>query len=130
MKTIKCSVCHQVIPPPEPGSVTTNYCLDRRTGKVCSPCCGKRDRADMLATGRATLYLTTSPRDPATGTRTSAGTLSNWPGSLKFHCYTRVGRHNIARVRYDAWFTIAGEHWYGVAYGDNTQICRCRRLKK
>jgi hypothetical protein len=24
----------------------------------------------------------------------------------------------------------AQEHWHGVTYGDNTQICHCKRVKK
>lgn len=98
-------------------SFTTGYGVDRSGRKHCYECCAKRDVADMVSTGRATLYL-------------SNGEVSNWPGSLKFRAHVRKGRHNIARTRYDAWFTGPdGKQWHGVQYGDNTQICHCKRLK-
>jgi hypothetical protein len=54
-----------------------------------------------------------------------------WPGTLKIRCGVRTGRHNIAGKRYDVWFVGPdGKNWHGVTYGDNTQICRVRRLKK
>lgn len=55
----------------------------------------------------------------------------NWPGSLEFRCWTRTGNHNIARTRYDVWFYGPdGYIWYGVTYGEDTQLCHCKRTKK
>lgn len=89
---------------------------------VCYECCGKRDVADMIATGRAVLYLTYHKGGTAR--------LTNWPGTIEYRAGVRVGRHNIAGHRYDVWFTGPdGRSWHGVTYGDNTQICRCKRLK-
>ena len=87
--------------------------------QVCFACCGVRDRADMIATGRAMLYL-------------SRTTVSNWPGTLTFQTGRIVkGRHNIARTRYDAWFCGPdGFVWHGVQYGDNTQIIHCKRTRE
>jgi hypothetical protein len=42
-----------------------------------------------------------------------------------------TGRHNIAGVRYDVWFRGPDGHvWWGVQYGDMTQICHCKRTKE
>jgi predicted lipoprotein len=55
--------------------------------------------------------------------------VSNWPGTLKMRAHVRVGNHNMARNRYDAWFTGPdGQQWHGVTIGDNTQLCHCKRL--
>ena len=91
---------------------------DAQGKTFCYACCAERDKADMIRTGRATLYLT----DKA---------ITNWPGSLRFDFgEVRVGRHNIAGKRYDAWFRGPdGAAWHAVQYGDNTQICHCRRVK-
>jgi hypothetical protein len=62
--------------------------------------------------------------------------VANWPGTLEFKvAKMTVGHHNIAGTRYDVWFTVVNvetgcrENWHGVQYGENTMICRCRRLK-
>ena len=103
-------------------SLTTGYGIDRAGNKVCYACCGKRDSADMSATGRAVLYLTDGPEGLV---------VSNWPGSLKYRVqYNRVGVHNLAGRRVDVWFTDTdGRQWHGVNYGRNSQLCHCRRLR-
>jgi len=116
--TFTCTVCKQSVQTPDNG-FTTGYGLDRRNRKVCYPCCGERDKADMRRTGRATLYLTKKDKEHV---------LTNWPGTLNIEPYhVRIGHHNIARVRYDVWFTFESQEWHGVTYGDNTQLCHCRR---
>ena len=109
----------------------TGYGIVREGGiekKVCYACCAERDRADMTARGRAVLYLTAATG--ATGVWTNY-VVTNWPGTLKMTVqYSRVGRHNLAGSRHDVWFTGPdGARWHGVQLGDNSQICRCRRLK-
>jgi hypothetical protein len=93
-----------------------------RAPAICYACCGEHDRRRMLETGKATLYL--CQREPG------AWVVSNWPSSLVFPVHhKRTGRHNMARRRYDAWFTGPdGKNWHGVQYGDNTQICHCKRV--
>ena len=103
----------------------TGYGIVREGGvekTVCYDCCGKRDRADMSATGRAILYLTEGP---------DGALVANWPGTLKFRVrYKKAGSHNIARRRVDVWFNdCEGREWHGVQLGDFSQICRCRRSK-
>jgi hypothetical protein len=85
-------------------------------------CCAIVDRERMGDTGRATLYLTLNGPN--------GSTVGNWPGTLNFQVgRIKVGRHNIARRRYDVWFAGPnGATWHGVTYGDNTQICHCRRI--
>ena len=112
--------------------VTTQNMVDRghvssANEMVCFECAGETDVMDMIATGRAVLYLA------AQGERGSVfgdGKVTNWPGTLSIPCRVKRGRHNMARYRYDAWFKGPdGKDWHGVQYGDNTQIIHCRRVK-
>lgn len=138
----KCCQCKQVNPVQTSGG--TGYGYDERERPICYQCCGEMDKQRMIDTGKAVLYLTCEPArkmrlngrpyTPETlnqgSGRSTKGTVSNWPGTLKFDCHTSVGRHNIAGNRYDCWFTGPdGKQWHGVTYGDNTQICHCRRMK-
>jgi len=102
-------------------SHTTGYGIDKQGCLVCYSCCGKRDWADMSATGRAVLYLT---EEGAGGM-----VVSNWPGTLKFRVHhMRTGSHNLAGQRVDVWFIdLDGREWHGVNYGHNSQLCHCRR---
>ena len=95
--------------------------LDSATGRAyCYQCCANRDIERMRSDGRAMLYLTTD---------NGRYVLTNWPGTLKINVLrSSVGKHNIARKRYDVWFDYDGAPWHGVTYGDNTQICHCKRI--
>ena len=109
-------------------SVTTGYDIGRDGKKVCYACCAKRDIAEMRDTGRAVLYLTVA------GPTTAAPlwpVVTNWPGTLRIPVKSRrIGRHNFAGSRTDVWFDGPdGKRWHGVQLGENSQICRCRRLK-
>jgi len=117
--SFRCSDCGEV-KPVHHGRITTGYGYDEYDNIVCFECCGKRDAATMRETGKATLYLTSDKGEYF---------VSNWPSTLKLSAYVRRGRHNIAGKRYDAWFWFENTKWYGVTYGDNTQICHCKRLK-
>jgi len=56
--------------------------------------------------------------------------LTDWPGKLRILVrYSKHGHHNIARWQYFYWFEFEDRKWFGVRYGDNTQIVHCRRLK-
>lgn len=120
-ETFHCAACGQDKPVHKDGG--TGYGYNDKEETICYACCGERDKADMQANGKATLYLTMEQGKPAM--------VSNWPGTLKIEPHhIRVGRHNIAGKRYDAWFTGPdGNPWHGVTYGDNTQICHCKRIK-
>ena len=106
----------------------TGYGVGLDGYRVCYACCGKRDRATMIATGRFVGYLT--------GGYLSRGaskpwTVGNWPDSLEFRATVREGRHNIARVRRDAWFDGPdGFEWHGVQLGNNSEIITCKRTTR
>lgn len=111
----------------KPDGFGAGYGADSDGRKYCYECCGKLDRVRMSETGRATLYLTHNDSRSWFDWR-----VGNWPGTLSFKpLYGRTGHHNIARKRYDVWFNGPDGHvWHGVTYGDNTQICHCRRTKE
>jgi hypothetical protein len=121
-KFYKCADCG--------GRITTNplacggvgYGVDSKGRKICYDCCGKRDCAEMIETGRFSLYLSVRDGKPI---------VTNWPGSLVFSVsFIRKGRHNWAGTREDVWFTGPdGRNWWGVCIGGNSTICRCRRLR-
>ena len=113
----------------------TGYAVTNDGSKICYACCAVRDRANMIRTGKATLYLTMSSSCDVPGQLVPARehvAVSNWSDTLRFPIHTPIkrGKHNIAGIRYDVWFTGPdGEPWHGVTYGRNTQICHCRRIK-
>ena len=116
MKDLKLCDCGH--PPSEHAEFTTGYGTDSDGKTACYACCAEKDKERMIQTGRAVLYL-------------SNRKITNWPGSLSFDVsHISKGRHNIARTRYDAWFTGPdGKNWHAVQYGDMTQIAHCRRVK-
>ena len=112
----------------------------------CDACCAEIDRDAMVKTGKAVLYLA-FPCNPRLGRGASRASrlglqylryqpeevyLSNRPGTLRLpvkNGLVKAGRHNIAGVRYDVWFIGPdGKEWHGVQYGDNTQVCHCKRI--
>lgn len=117
--TFTCHDCGQNKPLKIDG-VGTGYATDGQGNLVCYDCCGEQDQAYMRQNGKNMLYLVQDGQN---------WHVTNWPGTLKLPCGVRVGRHNIAGKRYDVWFRFEGTEWHGVKYGDNTQICHCRRLK-
>lgn len=116
---MKCSKCENNIV--EHSSCGTGYGIDKDNNKVCYVCCAEQDKEHMRTTGHIVLYLVKEERRLA---------VTNWPDSLSFVVsYYKTGRHNIAGVRYDVWFMFEGQQWHGVQYGDNTELCHCRRNK-
>jgi len=117
-----CARCNKTIVTPD-GSVGTGYGTNKDNKKICYSCCAELDKAEMRKSGRIALYLTTNEN-------TGCYVVTNWPGTLSFHVDLRTtGRHNIAGKRYDVWFTFESQQWHGVTYGDNTEICHCKRSK-
>lgn len=116
-----CNVCKKQIMK-EKDSCSTGYAENDKKEKICYTCCAAEDIEYMKNNDRITLYLNSYDK-----------TVTNWPGTLKIpvkHGYIREGRHNIARVRYDVWFSYAGKQWHGVQYGDLTQLVHCKALKQ
>lgn len=116
--TFRCHDCGEVKPVKTSGSTGYAYFEENI---ICFECCGKRDEKYMEETGKNTLYLTGNGENYE---------ITNWPGTLRFPASVKVSRHNIAGWRYDAWFWFNGRRWHGVTYGDNTQICHCKRTKE
>jgi hypothetical protein len=123
--------------PSEHGPHTTGYGTDADGKRHCFECCAKKDRERMrnMAPGeKITLYLT---RDKDKTVKTPAGVtlgsqwhVSNWPGTLKVPCgLPKAGRHNIAGTRRDVWFCAEGAQWWGVQYGEWTEVVHCTKLK-
>ena len=107
------------------GSGAAGYGIDQQGRKFCYPCCADKERARMIESGRASLYLV---KDDS-----GAGRISDWAGELRFNVKEGPyrGNHNIAGKRWDAWFHGPDGHiWHGVNYGYNSQIIRCRRTKQ
>lgn len=104
---------------------TTGYGIDSETGgTACYACCADRDRARMLETGRADLYLARA--------ESGAWRVTNWPGSLEFPAFNvRSSRHGggFGSQRTDADFRGPDGHvWHAVNRGD-MQLARCKRTK-
>lgn len=125
----KCGQCGEV--KPAKGKVGPAYGMKERDNPqqkpICFDCCGVNDKADMVNSGKATLYLTETKE----GNNTKR-TVTNWPDSLTFPViHYWAGRHNIARIRHNVNFVGPdGFVWYGVTYGNETQICHCKRTKE
>lgn len=139
MDETKCAVCGGSFGPilnDDGTPFTSGYGVMPDGRRICYACCANVDREEMDKTGRAMLYLTASkpknlPRG-ATYSSEQGWQVGNWPGSLVYPIigFPRRGGHNIAGSRYDVWFhDHRGELWHGVQYGEETQICHCRRIK-
>lgn len=121
-------------PPSDHSDITTGYgrWKNEETGEwqtFCYACGAEKERDWMIVKGKTILYLV----------QHNDGTceITDWPGELRFRVLSlRKGRHNIARVRYDVWFHGPDEYggysamWWGVQYGDNTQLCHCKRIRR
>lgn len=106
----------------------TGYGITPSGARICYRCCADDDRAQMQQTGRIVLYLSEETRPDVY----ARAYLTNWPGSLRFKA-TRIrrGNHNIAGSRTDVWFIGPdGYLWWGVQYGNNTQLTHCRRTRE
>jgi hypothetical protein len=100
------------------GEYTTGYGSDSNGKTSCYECCGVLDRKAMKESGRGVLY-------------DCGKTVTNWPSTLSYKVRERrTGRHNLAGTRYDLyWYDEEGRSWWGVRYGDMTQVVHAKRLK-
>jgi hypothetical protein len=114
---------------------TRGYGTDEHGNRSCYACCAEADKKYMREHGRITLYMTLEKVAVAEwheniGTKLRKGTITNWPGSLSIPIYQlSKGRHNLAGTRYDVWFDFEGAAWHGVRYGEDTELCHCKRTK-
>ena len=121
VKSFVCDICGQH--KQNDSDITTGYGTNSKGQIVCYDCCAEEDKKYMRENGRITLYLTVKFNGESK--------ISNWPGSLVFNKpHIKTGRHNIAGIRYDCWFVFEGTWWWGVRYGDNTQLCHCKKTKQ
>ncbi len=139
--TVTICDCGHPPTPQKPGSCGTGYGRDSAGKTACYACCAAKDRADMIETGRATLYLVSRPNpSPATvGSDMNARAerhwfVVNWPGSLEFKCFPRIVHSpnggGFGAQRTDAWFPGPdGFVWHAINRGDN-DIARCKRTKE
>jgi hypothetical protein len=124
------SLCDCGHPPSEHSEHTTGYGIDKDSKTHCWSCCAEQDKAQMIKDGKTMLYLTYRHEGKIAFGEYFDGKVGNWPGTLSFPCRIRKGSHNMARTRYDLWFTGPdGKQWHGVQYGENTQIAHCKRVK-
>lgn len=141
----QCGQCKRILPVQTSGGPGYGYAEHDNPAQppICYSCCGENEKRDMIATGRATLYLSFPSncvgRD-SRGNRTwnytlikQLGYIGNWPATLKlsiktvWHTYgSGFGRrYDVYHVRFVG---PDGKEWYGRNAGDS-QICRCHRLK-
>lgn len=121
MDTVYCSECGKVCTPTEH---TPGYGKDSEGNKFCYDCCAKHTEKmlmELKGKEKLCLYLTEELGNEMVG---------DWTGKLKIKpLLVRKGRHNIARSRYDVWFTHKGKRFHGVNYGEFTQILHVKALK-
>jgi len=119
LKTFVCRDCKETKSINRDG---TGYANDLEGNKICYACCGEEDKRFMREKGKNTLYLSKNIVDQ--------WRVTNWPGTLELiPTYIKKGKHNIATTRTDVWFNFEGSKWYGVNYGETSQILHCRKLK-
>lgn len=113
----RCAICGK---PFVSDGFGTGYGITLNGEKHCYECCGKEDKEQLLnlkPKEKMCLYL-------------SKGKITNWPGTLKIEpTKIREGRHNLAGVRQDVWFTLEGNKYHGVQYGYDTEICHVQKVK-
>ena len=119
LKYFLCAKCSSKVPISYSGDMGYGYLSPFTTldDRICYPCMARYELDDLLSTGKGLLYL-------------GKYTVTDWTGTLSLPItYQKKGRHNIAGTRYDVWFRVGAEKWYGVQYGENTQLIHCKRMK-
>jgi len=122
-----CYRCNKVIVELD-DSYGTGYGIGEDENKYCYACCAEIDKEHMRSHDKMTLYLT---RRYDHTQKTNVWVVENWPGSLEiFPLFIKEGNHNMTGIRYDVWFDLEGDRWWGVSYGQCTDILHCSKLKK
>lgn len=132
---MKCSKCKKEIIASADGFIP-GYAKLKNGRKICYECCANINKKSMRDTGRAILYLSEITPQKEEAERfgnwpMKCGEVMNWPGTLRFPLFViHKGRHNLAGIRRDVYFTFENTKWHGVNYGYNSQILYCKRLKQ
>lgn len=117
-----CSWCGDIITEPD-GGVGSGYALDDQGNITCYACCAKEEEKYMQENGQIDLFLISNNKDKQE--------VTNWPGTLRFpELRYKEGKHNTAGIRRDVWFDFDGYVWHGVQYGNEVEICHCRKTKR
>ena len=122
MEKIYCSKCGAEC---KPDGIGTGYGVNQAGERICYKCCGEMDKEKLRNAKpgeKLHLYLTVN--------ESGDSYLSNWPGTLKIRVLPWRGRHNMAGVRFDVWFSFGKKEFHGVQYGRDTQICHIKCLKQ
>jgi hypothetical protein len=121
MNTFFCDHCQKTVE--NTSTIGTGYGIHENGHKVCYQCCGDIDRDDMIKAKvgeRFSMYLCRE---------NGLNVVQNWCGTLKRNCHISISRHNWGLKRYDAWFKVNGECFWGYNIGENTQILHVRKVK-
>ena len=123
-ETVTCSVCGLDVKTAA-GDLFARHGKTAGGDSVCLECMTRVEGewlANMPEGARFCLYLSDRRGRPAE--------VTNWLGTVRYPVASyRYGQHNMARSRWDVWFTLpSGRRVWGVNIGDN-QILRCRVLK-
>jgi hypothetical protein len=106
-------------------SFTSGYGVDKDGKKFCYECCANQDKESMRQYGNIDLYLVIN-KDQSH----NKYSVTNWPGSLRIPVmYYKNGKHNMAGSRIDVWFVFESQTWHGVNYGENSEVCHCKKVK-
>lgn len=109
--------------------IGTGYGIAMDGARHCYQCCANQERASMIETGRAVLYLVDNGGPVEWNGR--AWRVTDWPGRLSFPA--RVVNRSRRGGGFGSQITTArftgpdGRIWSAVNRGDS-QIARCRRL--
>lgn len=109
----------------------TGYGTDRITGaRHCYACCAEIKRAQMIATGRATLYLQAPTRGVTVPNPRKDYAVTDWAGCLSFVAFNYRHSRNgggFGSQRSDVDFIGPdGYIWHATNRGDN-EIAQCKR---
>jgi hypothetical protein len=116
----KCDRCQQTKVNTDPN--TTGFAVNNKDEKICYECCGEVDAFELKILKPKQKYVLYLDREKKT--------LSNWPGTFVIQLESiKIGKHNFAGKRYDAWFRYAGFDYHMVQIGDNTQIAHITKTK-
>lgn len=127
--------CGHVATPQPPSDVCggTGYGMDAEGRRYCYACCAEREKASMIATGRATLYLRAPTRGNAEPNPRKNYSVIDWPNTLSFVAFNvRCSRNGggFGSQRTDADFIGPdGYIWHAVNRGD-CDLARCKRTKR
>lgn len=121
METVKCVKCGKIC---KPDCIVAGYAVDNEGNKYCYKCAAKKSAQtlrDLPIGGKTYLYLVA---------RNNSWSVQDFMGLLSIPVYhVKLGRHNIAGIRYDFWFEYHDNLYHGVVYGRDSQLARIKRIK-